>query len=189
MRQPLRAIPVVLLLSALALAGCGTSGATPIKVTRIPFKSAAIGGVTMPARYTCDGKNVFPPLEWGSVPPNTRELALLVIGLTPTLAGNSYSVSIDWALAGVNPALHRLAAGQLPPGAHLGSTTDGKTRYSVCPKKGKPEQYQFELYAVPATVTIPAGFTGLEVLSQIGAETSPIRARARGTFDVIYKRK
>lgn len=35
-------------------------------------------GASIPARYTCDGENVSPPLEWGDVPPEAESLALIV---------------------------------------------------------------------------------------------------------------
>lgn len=34
-------------------------------------------GDVIPARYTCDGLNVSPPLSWGSVPDGTQSLALI----------------------------------------------------------------------------------------------------------------
>jgi phosphatidylethanolamine-binding protein (PEBP) family uncharacterized protein len=187
----LRPIAAAALLPGLLLAGCGSSSpaAKTATVSRIIFKSPAIAGSTMPSRYTCDGANSSPPLEWGEVPPGTRELALLAIGLKPAGAKNSYSVSIEWAVAGIDPGLHRIAAGKLPSGAHLGSTTAGATNYSICPAKGVDELYQFTLYAVPPTITVPLEFAGLTLLSEIGAETAPNAAKARGSFDVSYKRK
>jgi phosphatidylethanolamine-binding protein (PEBP) family uncharacterized protein len=191
MRHPRKLIPCTVLLGALALAlaGCGSSGTTPAKIVPIPFRSRALVSSALPALYTCDGKDVPPPLEWGAVPSGTRELALLIIGLTPALVSNSYSLSIEWAVAGIDPGLHRLPAGKLPAGAHLGSTTAGKTSYVICPKRGKQELYQFTIYAVPPTVRIPPEFTGLAILAEIGAETGAARASARGSFEATYKRK
>ncbi|HEV2974587.1 MAG TPA: hypothetical protein VGX69_06270 [Solirubrobacteraceae bacterium] len=184
------AITGATLLVALAVAGCGSSGATStraIAVTPIPFKSAALARGTIPARYTCDGKDVSPPLEWGNVPSSTKELALLVIGLGTSTNGNS--ITIEWAVAGVNPALHRLAAGRLPAGAHLGMTTRKTTRYSICPPAGKTELYQFSLYAVPPSITIPRAFAGIRALINLASEQATAPSRARGNFEASYKRK
>jgi phosphatidylethanolamine-binding protein (PEBP) family uncharacterized protein len=188
MRQVPRVTSGAMLLLALALAGCSKSGATTTAITRIPFKSAAIVGTSLPARYTCDGRNSPPPLEWGAVPAGTRELALLIIGLKPTLTPNTLAPSIEWAVAGLNPALHRISSSRLPAEAHLGSTSGGGTRYSICPKKGRAEVYQFTLYAVPPTVTIPPGFAGLQVLIEVGASGGSAVSSARGSFEVSYKR-
>jgi phosphatidylethanolamine-binding protein (PEBP) family uncharacterized protein len=174
----------------LALSGCAGSGSAAVtaKVAKIVFKSSAIASATLPSRFTCDGADESPPLEWGEVPAGTRELALLAFGLKPS-GGGHFGVSVEWAVAGLNPALHHVPAGKLPSGAHLGSRSDGKSRYSICPAKGESGLYQFTLYAVPASVTIPSEFTGLEVLSEIGAETAPYAAKARGSFEASYTRK
>src|SRR5947207_2174390 len=34
-------------------------------------------GGTIPAKYTCDGANISPPLKWTGVPPGTKSLALI----------------------------------------------------------------------------------------------------------------
>lgn len=192
MRQSMPAITGAALLAVLTVAGCGSSvtpSARPPAITPIPFKSTALARGTIPARYTCDGKNISPPLEWGNVPSNIKELALLVIGLGPGTSASGYSVSIEWAVAGVNPALHRLAAGRLPAGAHLGTTTQKTNRYSICPRPGKAELYQFALYAVPPSVTIPRAFAGIRALSNLASERAIAPAPARGNFQASYKRK
>ncbi|MGO9759729.1 MAG: YbhB/YbcL family Raf kinase inhibitor-like protein [Solirubrobacteraceae bacterium] len=190
MRKPPAIISLTMLISALVLAGCGASGAsstTPI--TPVLFKSAKITG-PIPALYTCDGKDVAPPLEWGTVPSGTSELALLVVGLTPTSPSNSYAVSAEWGVVGINPGLHKLAAGRLPPGAHVGLASDGRQRYSICPKKGVTEHYQFMLYAVPSSVAaIPAKFEDMSVLAALSKPNTPTSAIAQGAFVATYKRK
>ena len=35
-------------------------------------------GAPIPAKYTCDGKNVSPPLKWSGVPAGAKALALIV---------------------------------------------------------------------------------------------------------------
>ena len=45
-----------------------------IKVTSPAFDD----GAPIPIKYTKDGGNVSPPLKWNVLPPNTRELVLIV---------------------------------------------------------------------------------------------------------------
>jgi len=116
-------------------------------------------------------------------------VALLVIGFVPSSTPNSYNLSIEWAVAGLPPKLHHLAAGQLPSGAFLGGTNSGKTQYSICPEKGTRRQYEFALYAIPASVKIPRGFAGIQILSRIGASTAPTPASAAGIIEAGYKRR
>lgn len=178
----------IALLAALALAGCGSSSTHTNKEKTVTLKSAAIVDKTLPALYTCDGKDISPPLEWGPLPASTREVALFLVGYTPVPSTHYYSVAIDWAVAGLNPALHRLAAGHLPPGAHVGIASDGKRRYSVCPKKGVDVHYQFELYGLPATVKIAPNFAALPIISLLSSRKSSNPVNAHGGFVVFYKR-
>jgi len=176
-----------MLLAALALSGCSSSS-TPKSVT-IPFKSPAVVDNALSARYTCDGKNVSPPLEWGKVPSSTKELALFMLALAPIRGTGGYRPTVVWAMAGLNPALHRLAAGEMPPGAHLALTSTGKrAAYTVCPPKNNAITYQFALYAVPASVTVPARFVGTSLLRLIANPESGYQSTVGGAFAATYRR-
>jgi len=39
--------------------------------------SAFSGGSAIPRRFTCDGENLSPPLDWEAAPPKTRSFVLL----------------------------------------------------------------------------------------------------------------
>ncbi len=39
---------------------------------------ALLEGNAIPARYTCDGENISPPLTWDHPPDGTRSFALIV---------------------------------------------------------------------------------------------------------------
>lgn len=45
----------------------------PLELRSNAFQS----GQTMPARYTCEGENVSPPLSWSGIPAETKTLALI----------------------------------------------------------------------------------------------------------------
>ena len=182
-----RAIASAALVLSLTTAGCGSSSSLSSAVV-VPFKSPALIGATLPSQYTCDGRNVSPPLEWGPVPAATRELAVFVLGLTPNPATHKYKVSIEWVIAGVNPKLHRIAAGRLPAGAYVGSNSDGHARYSVCPAKGRSTNYEFALYGVPASVTIPSRFSGVRLLRTLVGPYANPAANVTGGFSTSYTR-
>jgi phosphatidylethanolamine-binding protein (PEBP) family uncharacterized protein len=194
MRQPPKAVLVAVLVSALALTTTACSSGSAVKAkpaaaAKLEVKSAAVVGERIPARYTCDGQNVSPPIEWGAVPADVRQLALFLVGFTPKPGTKTYSVSVKWAVAGVKPGLHRLAAGQLPAGAYLATDKSGqRLRYSLCPAKGTSVHYQFELYGVPPAVNIPARFSAGAVLSALTRPNGPTRAKARGGFVALYSR-
>ena len=200
MRQPPQTMLAAVLASVLVatLAGCGssspaktvtTTAAKPAtaKPPKLDVKSAVVVGERIPARYTCDGQSISPPLEWGAVPSNVQQLALFLVGVRPKPGTKGYTVSVEWAVAGLSPTLHRLASGQLPAGAHVGVASGGH-RYTLCPAKGTTVHYQFELYGVPASVHIPAHFSGRSLLSHLAAPSGPTRANAHGGFVAIYTR-
>lgn len=167
-----------------AATGCGGSSPAP----GISFKSAAIVRSAIPARYTCDGKDIAPPLEWGPVRSGTSELAVFLLALKPNPATGRFLFTIDWAIAGIDPSLHRLSAGELPPGASIGSTSKGKLRYSLCPPRGSHARYQFAVYAVPKSITVPARFSGPELLHALAEVSSNKIASQGGQFTAFYTR-
>jgi len=188
MRRLHATVPCATIVVALALAGCGsTSSDSPTEA--VQFQSAEIpAGHTIPATYTCDGENISPSFEWGPVPANTGELVLLVVGLRPTSIGGRYSVSVEWAVAGIAPQLHKLVAGQLPHGAYIGVASSGKRTYSICPKKGVSETYQFTLFAVPPTITISSRFLGMSALAALSTPHTSTSAIGEGSFVAHYAR-
>jgi phosphatidylethanolamine-binding protein (PEBP) family uncharacterized protein len=190
MRRLCSAISSVAPLTALALAGCGasqptapTTSITPPNVT-IPFKSDQITGAAIPARYTCDGANIAPSLTWGAVPSSVRELAVFAIDVTSTKSG-----VVEWAMGGLPPGLHHLAAGQVPKGAFVVTASNGKRSYSICPPKGQPHRYKFALYALPSIARATAQITGPKLLFNLTEARPEYRAPASGTFLTTYARK
>jgi hypothetical protein len=176
------------LATVIALGGCAGASTSASDIAKIPLKSPAIAGGSIPALYTCAGKNIAPPLEWGAVPAGTAELALFVLGFTPAGPNNRYTASVDWAVAGLSPSLHNLRAGTLPAKANIGRDSDGKRHYSVCPKKGSTEQYQFELYALSPEESIRTGFTGLPVVAALSNSKPSHPTMGHGGFAVAFKR-
>lgn len=155
----------------------------------VAFRSPAVTNVTLPALYTCDGRDVPPPLEWGAVHAPTRELALFVIALQPDPAAHAYTTSVEWAVAGIDPEQRRLAAGEIPRGAYVGLTSQGRPmRYTVCPARGEAKTYEFALYALPESVAVPKRFVGALLLAQLANPRSSTVAVAGGAFAATYKR-
>lgn len=176
------------LLLALSLTACGTAAPSRTArrpAARIPLTSPAIKHGALPARYTCDGSNVAPPLRWGAIPSGIEELAIFALGITH----KQPPVSVEWAIAGVNPALHKIAAGELPSGAFFELTSNGGRRYSICPSRGKTEQYDFLIYALPPGRNANPSIPGTALLYNLTAATPEDRAPAEGGFLASYTRK
>jgi len=114
------------------------------------------------ATYTCDGQDSWPALHWGGVPPGSAELVLFVMNMQPV----EEVIFVDWAVAGLEPDLEQIKAGELPKGAILGTNSFGKRGYSICPT-GAGETYMFALYALPRSLSPPKGFDALGLRKEV----------------------
>jgi phosphatidylethanolamine-binding protein (PEBP) family uncharacterized protein len=121
-----------------------------ITLTSSAFKA----GGAIPARYTCDGANVSPPLAWQGVPKGTTELFLLAIDLS-----GSANDAIQWAVAGIPPSAGGLPAGSLPAGAVVGLNSAGKASWDgICGAKGQLHHVAFLFYALSHKLGLKSGF-------------------------------
>jgi phosphatidylethanolamine-binding protein (PEBP) family uncharacterized protein len=128
--------------------------------------------------YTCDGKDSWPQLQWSGVPPGSAELALYLMNIQP-VEGKLF---VDWALAGLDPSLSGIEAGELPPGAISATNSFGKRGYSLCPQ-GAGETYMFILYALPRRLAPPQGFEPRDFRQEVLA----ISGNA-GLLPTVYER-
>lgn len=95
-------------------------------------------GTAIPARFSCDGDDVSPPLQWEGVPPGTVELALIV--RDPDAPGGEF---LHWVLARIDPVVTGLGAGGLPETA-----VEVRPWTGPCPPRGETHGYVFDLFAL-----------------------------------------
>lgn len=134
----------------------GASAHPPISAPRrMQLTSPAFAnGGQIPARYTCAGTDVSPPLRWQGVPPSAKELGLVMID--PDAPGGTFT---HWALAGIPPTDRGLPAHLGLTGAVPGRNDFGKLLYrGPCPPPGKPHHYVIELLALRAPSGLTPGF-------------------------------
>jgi phosphatidylethanolamine-binding protein (PEBP) family uncharacterized protein len=112
----------------------------------------------MPARYTCNGADISPPLEWRNVPAKAAELFLIALELHgPGLTARG--ASILWAVAGIQPTEGKVAAGTIPPGAVVGTNAAGKAAWGgLCSAKVLHHHIAFLMYALPQKLGLTTGF-------------------------------
>lgn len=159
----------------LLLAGCAVVTPTPSGVDLTPvqgksvlsfvLKSNAFGlGEPIPARYSCDGPNLSPPLSWMEVPPGTVSFALLMDD--PDASGFTH-----WVLFNLPGDLHILPDSvpkvERPDvGGIQGRNDFGKIGYGgPCPPGGQRHRYRFFIYALDTTLALEPGSTKSQVLS------------------------
>lgn len=112
----------------------------------------------IPAEYSCNGRNVPPPLRWQNAPAGTESLALVLDD--PDAVGGLY---VHWVVTGIPPSTSEIVEGALPAGAVVSANSGGKAAYlGPCPPAGTGvHHYRFQLYGLnkPLTLapTTPAG--------------------------------
>lgn len=117
------------------------------------FSSAFAHNGAIPPKYTCDGADVSPPLEWSGVPAEARTLALVIEDPDAPDPSAPTMIWVHWVLYNIRPACHGLAEGSaLPAGALEGMNDWQRTRYSgPCPPAGR-HRYFHTLYALDAVL-------------------------------------
>jgi Raf kinase inhibitor-like YbhB/YbcL family protein len=126
--------------------------------------SAFHEGKPIPERYTGDGKDISPPLQWTDPPVGTKCFAL--IADDPDAPRGTW---VHWVLFNLPPETRSLVEGvpkkeTLANGAQHGTTDFGGVGYGgPAPPKGKPHRYFFKLYALDDVLKLPAGATKADV--------------------------
>ncbi len=94
----------------------------------------------IPARSTCDGNDVSPPLAWSGVPPGTKSLALIVDDPDAPDPAAPTMTWVHWVLYNLPPDCEGLveAVRTLPPGTLEGLNDWKRTGYGgPCPPVGR----------------------------------------------------
>src|SRR5262250_498274 len=74
----------------------------PIRVSSPAF----MDGARIPRKYTCDGDNVAPPIEWSGMPDGARSVAIVCDD--PDAPSGTFT---HWVLYDIPTATHRLIEG------------------------------------------------------------------------------
>ena len=126
-------------------------------------------GGTIPAEYTCDGRDVSPALAWSDAPEGTRSFVLIMDD--PDAPPGTW---VHWVLFNLPADTSGLAKG-LPKrkalddgsvhGACWGVSSFSRVGYhGPCPPPGKPHRYFFRLYALDTKLALEPGASKDDVL-------------------------
>ena len=127
------------LLLALA-AAAPTTGGNPAMTLRLHSTAFSDHG-EIPSRYTCEGDNVSPPLDWSGVPAGARSLALVVEDPDAPDPAAPRMTWTHWLLydlpAGTGALPEGATAAQLPAGTRVGNNDFKHAAYGgPCNAKG-----------------------------------------------------
>jgi Raf kinase inhibitor-like YbhB/YbcL family protein len=108
----------------------------------------------IPPLYTCEGKDVSPPLAWSDVPPGTKSLALIVDDPDAPDPAAPKMTWVHWVLYNLPPTSDGLPEGAktLSAGGKEGVNDWKRTGYGgPCPPIGR-HRYFHKLYALDAVL-------------------------------------
>ena len=143
-----------------------------ISVTSSAFQD----GQPIPARFTCDGDNVSPPLAWQGVPSNAKAVALVVDD--PDAPRGTF---VHWVLLDLTPSTTSLTEHSTPSDATQANNSRGNASYfGPCPPSGT-HHYRFTIYALSSPTGLPTGADLTQALKAINASTIA-RGRLTGTY-------
>ena len=142
-------------------------------------------GQPIPEKYTCDAKNVSPPLKWSGAPGAAKSLVL--IADDPDAPVGTW---VHWVLYDIPTTVSALPEdlpkGQYTPeGAKQGLNDFKHLGYGgPCPPPGKPHRYFFKLYALDALLDLKPGSKKQDVERAMARHVL-----AEGQLMGTYKRK
>lgn len=112
----------------------------------------------IPKKFTCDGQDVSPELDWTDPPAGTRAFSVIVDD--PDAPAGTW---VHWVLYDLPPDAHNLDEGvpkkdRLSNGACQGRNDFGKIGYNgPCPPRGSVHRYFFKLYALDSETKLKPG--------------------------------
>ena len=142
-------------------------------------------GEAIPAKYTCDGADVSPPLKWSGAPAGVKSFALIADDPDAPVGTWVHWVLFDLPAAAAELPEALPKSQYLPGGAKQGLNDFKHLGYGgPCPPAGKPHRYFFKLYALDRLLDLKPGATKKELERAIEKHTL-----AQGQLMGIYKRK
>ena len=134
-----------------------------IKITSPAFEE---GGM-IPSKYTCDGEDISPLLQWDAVPDGTASIA--VISDDPDAPMGTW---VHWVLFNLPPDTRELEENfpddeTLPDGTRQGITDFGATGYGgPCPPSGT-HRYFFKIYALDKKIDVATIVDKVQLLQEM----------------------
>jgi Raf kinase inhibitor-like YbhB/YbcL family protein len=157
-------------LFATALFGClmtasGADNNNPPKTMNIQITSTAFAeGKAIPEKYTCQGRDISPPLNCTNAPANTKSFAL--IADDPDAPMGTW---VHWVLYDLPPNTTGLPEDVAKTQFIAGNAKQGLNSWprlgygGPCPPPGKPHRYFFKLYTLDNMLDLKPGLTKKDV--------------------------
>jgi Raf kinase inhibitor-like YbhB/YbcL family protein len=151
-----------------------------IVITSPAFKE---GGM-IPAKYTCDGQDISPPLKWQDAPQGVKSFALISDDPDAPIG-----IWVHWVMWNIPAEANGLPENippkkELPDGSKQGISDFHRPGYGgPCPPGGT-HRYYFKVYALDMMLNLPANSTKKDLL-----EAMKGHILAEGSLMGKYKRQ
>jgi len=139
----------------------GLRGDKIMELTSSSFKHEGM----IPAKYTCDGQNISPPLSWSGAPDTTKSFALICDDPDAPVG-----LWVHWVIFDIPATVRAFPENvsrkeEIPGLGKNGKNTSRRWGYDgPCPPDGL-HRYYFKLYALDSMLNLKAGLTKDELLS------------------------
>ncbi len=148
--------------------------------------SAFAEGQPIPSRYTCEGDDISPPLEWSDAPAGTTSFALLVDDPDAPDPAAPKRVVVHWIRYNIPAGVQQLAEGA-GNSAPEGEARDGANYkreggwHGPCPPIGR-HRYFFHLYALDIMLPDLGAAAGRKEFERAMAGHEVGRTQLMGTY-------
>ena len=121
---------------------------------------AFLNGQSIPAKYSCIGKNISPALTWSNPPAGTQSFALIVDD--PDAPAGTW---VHWVLFNIPSTTTSLEESADISAVAVGKNSSGNMRYDgPCPPSGT-HRYYFKLYALDSILDLSSGASKEQLLT------------------------
>src|SRR5208337_4956144 len=149
--------------------------------------SAFQAGQTIPTKYTCEGADISPPLQWSGVPVGAKGLALICDDPDAPVGTWVHWVLYDLPITATDLAKNVPALETLSSGAKQGINDFKRVGYGgPCPPPGKSHRYYFKLYALDAALLLKPRTTKQELLRAMDSWLKLVLAVHTSVKDDLY---
>jgi Raf kinase inhibitor-like YbhB/YbcL family protein len=168
------------------VAAGGADKLNPKNVMNLQITSTAFSeGQPIPAKYSCEGSDISPPLQWTNAPTNTKSFALIMDD--PDAPVGTW---VHWVLYDLPANTTGLPEDVAKTQFVAGNAKQGLNSWphlcygGPCPPPGKPHRYFFKLYALDAMLDLKPGLTKNDLLKAMEGHVL-----AEGQLMGTYQRK
>lgn len=154
------------------------------------YSNDFLPGDLIPPRFSCEGQDISPAINWGDPPPGTMSFALICDD--PDAPGGTF---VHWVFYRIPNKVRGLPQNvekdpELSDGSRQGKNDFGRIGYGgPCPPPGHgPHRYFFKIYALDEVPNLPAGASKDELLAAMEGHILA-QAEVMGRFERVSERR